>query len=76
MADILYMPSCSNCGRFLEGQKIERIRALEQTECQSVRLIHAVKELISPDTCPYCGAKFDTIKIPTVIPVREMNVAK
>lgn len=50
MADILFKPTCSNCGRVLNGD----------VECGS-GIDYA---MIAPSACPHCGCVFESIVMP------------
>ena len=65
IASILFMPVCTKCLKIIwqeinGGQSVDVI-------CDSPRLRMPTYD-ISPDKCPYCGAWFNNITIPTKLP--------
>lgn len=54
LASIVFQPTCSACGMVLYGSDIHVSGELLQR--------------VEPSDCPYCGAHFDTVQMPTGLP--------
>ena len=66
MADIRFLPVCSNCGTILKYREIEVYE--EEFGRIDGYLFTANNGKISPDQCPICGIIFDKIIMPTRLP--------
>lgn len=66
MAEIRFLPVCSNCGTILKYREIE----FGEDEFGSIDayLFKANNGRISPNQCPICGIVFDRIVMPTRLP--------
>ena len=66
MAEIRFLPVCSNCGTILKYREIE----FGEDEFGSIDayLFKANNGRIRPDQCPICGIVFDRIVMPTRLP--------
>lgn len=51
MADILFKPTCSNCGRVINNDV-------------KYRSDISYGRVITPNICPYCGCVFESIVMP------------
>ena len=61
MAQILFRPTCSNCGK--------QLYEIISYEKQSALFCAALFERgIEPEICPYCKEVFDSIEIPCSLP--------
>jgi hypothetical protein len=68
MAEILFLPTCSKCGKVIKNE----------VDCQPIFLearrsyIFPITPYyeITPNKCPYCGEFFDQIVIPAKLPFR------
>lgn len=71
MADILFKPICSNCGKLLDetvdcvewDDLIVKDEFLEKYSSKKIGFY-----MINPYCCPWCGAKFDRVKMHTKLP--------
>ena len=66
MAEINFLPVCSNC------KKVILVEVnVEYVDVWSLNEKLASKEpIIYPGICPYCGAYFDSITIPGTLPFK------
>lgn len=66
MAEILFLPTCSKCGKVIKNE----------VDCQPI-FLEARRSYtpcyVTPNKCPYCGEFFNQILIPTKLPFRGYN---
>lgn len=68
MADILFMPVCSNCYKVLPCD-IDYEEVVQPVTISKFE--HIKRYNITPYSCPYCGEKFIRIEMPTRLPYRN-----
>lgn len=67
MADIVFLPVCSNCGNILLNDIIDYREEENLTEFRREPVIIHQKTIM-PSQCRYCNAGFETINMPTTLP--------
>ena len=67
MADITFLPTCSNCGKVLWGKTIDILEERVVVHREE-GLCTAKDRNIEPWECPKCRHVFDRIVIPTKLP--------
>lgn len=83
MAEINFLPVCSNCRAILDDREIdvksvyERYNEYETWEFKELTIkdILMRQPMIQPYLCPNCGEVFTTITIPTRLPVEPTRKA-
>ena len=70
IVSIVFLPVCAKCFKII-WQEVDAPQS-DGVIDGSPRLMGA-KYDISPDTCPHCGAWFDSIKIPTKLPFNSYD---
>lgn len=66
MAEINFLPVCSNCRAILDDHEINVCATLTNV---ANTLMTAPETYIQPSRCPKCGEWFDQITIPRGLPV-------
>ena len=66
-APITFMPVCTKCLNII-FQTVDA-KIITEVESDLPMIIGASYEII-PNKCPYCGIRFDAIKIPTKLPYK------
>lgn len=76
MADIVFVPICSNCGlpiyMDIEVEDLDYINSVGLTH--ESKILHHIQ--ISPSVCPNCGEHFELVKMPTRLPYEFPNDVK
>ena len=67
MAEINFLPVCSNCGRVLYGQEIAIETDIIDNEVEALPLKIPYSR-ITPWRCCYCGEVFEMVTMPTKLP--------
>ncbi len=65
IASIMFMPVCTKCLKIIR-KRIDAWQSVDMV-CGSPKIVNAAYD-ISPDECPYCGALFNNITMPTKLP--------
>lgn len=68
MADIHYMPTCSECGTTLDERTVGYEEYLMRNGDFSV-----LNTIIYPRICPKCNAKFDRMTISSAAPFQRIR---
>lgn len=70
MAQIQFLPTCSECGSVLWGRHINLVKMLasvdiEKGECE---FKYVADYAVCPKFCPVCGNELESITMPTKLP--------
>ena len=71
MAEINFLPVCSNCNKVLRGETIDcewHEDILNNPKTKPVIKVAGNCYEITPYRCPFCDEYFETITIPTQLP--------
>lgn len=76
MAEIIFRPICSECKNLIFSNidiNYGSEELMYEESDERYRKIHFMvdKPTISPPFCPYCGAYFSSIQMPTKIPFKN-----
>lgn len=69
IANINFLPVCSNCGRVLYDQDVAVETDIIDNEVKPLPMKIPLSRL-TPGRCVYCGAIFETVTMPTKLPFR------
>ena len=67
MAEINFLPVCSECGNVLFGEEIDYEHIKDILDGERIILRHAVG-IVHPTKCPKCNVVFSKITAPTRLP--------
>ena len=66
-ASIRFLPVCSACKKVLFWETIDVAKYVNEFEHDHSPW-YAGQDVIEPEKCPYCGAFFNQIEMPTKLP--------
>ena len=75
MAEIRFLPVCSNCNRIIYETVDFSPPDLSYFE-NNIKYITELQRYISPNICPYCGEYFNRIVMPTELPFEPYKYDK
>lgn len=65
MAEIIFLPVCSNCKSILWGEEIN-VNTVYNSVCLGNGKVLSIPEpIVSPYVCKYCGSVFQSVNTPT-----------
>ena len=72
-ASIQFLPVCSACKKVLFWETIDVVKYVnafehDHKDSHIPSLWYAGQDVTEPEKCPYCGAFFDQVEMPTKLP--------
>ena len=73
IAELNFLPVCSECKRILYGYTVDVIYDPEQIGSKKYdwKPVIAPRPQIYPQHCPFCGAEFASITMPRKLPFKQ-----